>query len=453
MILSPSGVGIQSLYSKANPVFHWDAVRAGRSLGKDAAGAGNVAVTLTAQDAQAANTLWVWGDNRLVKMPSDTSTALGKETVLGPCGEFYGGAVTNYITWTSAKMGYAVVTPTGASSWLASGSDYPDILSGATGSDHCLLAYADTTVDLVNDVVVEKSSARSATYLRDFSVLIKSTTGVDPTGNVTLGWNATSGTRTTSTPRLRKLPNSDWYVASILVASNASTTGYSSMKFKANTGVWHTACPTFTNKYTEFEYITRFGKATTGARDKWELKTTNAEFVLRKEGWLAMSIVLPDRSVSNGHTDYAGSSNYKFCGMFNLDCGSYRLRVSMSDTYDHLVVNMGTTAGVNFAFLDGYSDWNDFAPMGVVVSWEVSNGNTYATLYINGVKMESVANPADWYPDDLAAGTIYVGTTTDDGTPAEAWISRVVYGTGHLHRSSARMLSKQMQKLCRGAQL
>jgi hypothetical protein len=452
MINSPSGVGLQKILSFCKPVFVWDALRAGRCIGKGTTGAGNLPLTLTDNDGEAANTLWNWGDGKLIKMPADTSTTLGQETVLGPCGEFYGGAISNFHAWTAAKMGYAVVAPTGASSWLASVSDYPDILSGATGTDHCLLAYADTSVDLVNDVVVEKSASRSASYLRDYSVLVKSTTGVDPTGNVTLGWNSSSATRSTSTPRLRKLPNSDWYIASLLVAAGSATPSYLSMKFKANTGVWHTACPTFTNKYIEFEYITRFGKATTGTRGKWDVHTTNAELKIRSCGWLAMSIVLPDRSVSNGHLDYAGAANYKFLGMFNLSCGSYRVQVSMSNTYDQLVATLGTTSSSNFAYLNGLADWNDFAAIGLVIIWEINKGSKYATLYINGEKLDSVVDPINWFPDDLTNGTVYIGTDGVDGTPAEAWISRVAYGTNKIHRSYARSLSKAMEKLCRGTQ-
>lgn len=453
MIISPSGVGLQKILSICKPTFVWDSFRAGTCIGKGLEGTGRISLTLTDYDSQAANTLWNWGDDRLVKMPSDTSTDLGKETVLGSCGEFYGGAITNYHTWTSSKMGYAVVSPTGGSSWLASGTDYPDVLKDATGTDHCLLAYADTSVDLVNDVVVERSLSRSSSYNRDFSVLIKSTTDVDPVGNIELGWNISSGTRTTYVPRFRKLPNSDWYIASIIVPFHATDiSGYVSMKFKKSSGVWHTACPTFTNKYSEFEYITRFGKATTGARGKWDVHTTNSELKLKSCGWLAMSIVLPDRSVSNGHLDYSGAANYKLLGMFNLDCGTYRLRVSMSDTYDRLVVNMGTTSGVNFAFLDGPTDWNDFAAIGIVACWEINNGNMNATLYINGEKLDSVFNPSDWYPDDLTTGTAYIGIFGADGTPAESWISRVAYGTTQIHRSYARTLSNEMRKLCRGSQ-
>ena len=80
------------------------------------------------------------------------------------------------------------------------------------------------------------------------------------------------------------------------------------------------------------------------------------------------------------------------------------------------------------------------------------NGNKYATLYINGEKLDSAYNPVDWYSDDLTTGTAYIGILGADGSPAEAWISRVAYGTNPLHRSYARTLSYEMKKLCRGAQ-
>jgi hypothetical protein len=283
--------------------------------------------------------------------------------------------------------------------------------------------------------------------------LVKQSGGTDPTGIVELGWNGSSGTRTTEAPWIRKMPNTDWYMLGIIVAANASTTGYGSIKIIAGNGEWDIACASFHNIYVEHERIPRIALRGNSDRGKWDVHTTNAELKLRSEGWIAMSVVLPDRSVSNGHTDFDGASNYDFGGMFNLDCGTYRLRVSMSDTYDRLVVTMGTTAGVNFAYLDGLVDWDDFSAMGIVAAWEISNGNTYATLYINGQKLDSVANPADWFPDDLAAGTAYIGVSASDGAPAEAWISRVAYGTGHMHRSHARSLSKEMQKLCRGAEL
>ena len=164
-----------------------------------------------------------------------------------------------------------------------------------------------------------------------------------------------------------------------------------------------------------------------------------------------MSVVLPDRSVSNGHTDNAGAANYKFLGLLNLDCDTWRLRVSMSDTYDRLVVTLGSTAPVNFAFLDGPTAWNDFAAMGIVVAWEQTNTSTYANLWVNGEKLDGVSDPATWYPETPTAGTLLIGISDTDGTPAECMISKVAYGTNHINRSTARALSARMRDLARGA--
>jgi hypothetical protein len=200
------------------------------------------------------------------------------------------------------------------------------------------------------------------------------------------------------------------------------------------------------------EYITRMRFAPTKSAGKWDVHTTNAEVVLRPTGWVAMSLVLPDRSthVTDPHTDYTGSPDYKFLGMLNLDCGLYRLRIFMSATYALMAVSLGTTAGVNFAYLNGPPDWNDFHALGIVATWEQNNGHNYATLFVNGQKLDSVADPAAWFPSNLAAGTMYIGISGADGTPAEAWIPRVAYGTNHMHRSYARALSYKMAQLARG---
>lgn len=181
------------------------------------------------------------------------------------------------------------------------------------------------------------------------------------------------------------------------------------------------------------------------------MTSTNAEVTLKPTGWLAMSVVLPDPSVSNGHLDYAGVGNYKIAYLLHLDCGTYRLRVTMSDTYDHLVVSMGTTAGVNFAFLDCPSNWEGYAAMGIVATWEINDDNRYATLYVNGVKRDSVANPLDWFPNSLSPSTLWVGTVPGGGnSSADCYISKIAMGRHHLHRKDARVLSAHMRDIARG---
>ncbi len=454
MIISPSGVGLQNILSYCKPTFVWDAFRAGRCIGKGSDNTGRLDLTITDNDSRTASQWCRWTDNRIEYMSVDSDDAFGKEILFGPCGEFYGGATTGTQVWSTARLNLAPVSPTTTDCWVDYSGEYPDIIKNPTlaGTDHCERFSIDSDYDGVNDSVVEKSMSRSATYDRHFWIFVKQTGGTDPTGIIELGWNTASGTRTTESPWIRKMPNTDWYMCGIIVPSGIAA-GYGSIKVVASNGEWEIACLSLHNIYVEHERIPRIALRGNSNRGKWDVHTTNAELKLKSVGWLAMSIVLPDRSVSNGHTDFAGAGNYDPAGMFNLDCGTYRLRVAMSETYDRLIVSMSTTAAVNFAYLDCPSDWNDFAAMGIVVCWEINKGNKYVALYVNGEKLDSVYNPADWYPDNLVTGTAYIGSTAANGSPAEAWISRVAYGTSHMHRSYARTLSHEMQKLCRGAQL
>jgi hypothetical protein len=450
MINSLSGVGLQAILTSCNPTFVWDAFRAGTCIGKSLTDTGRIDLTIVDNDARG-DSVWLrWSDNKLELMSDHSGTDLGKEILFGPCGEFYGGTTTGTVTfWNLTNMLFSEVSPTTSSSIVIDTGNFPDILKEQYV--HCDRFYLDSDYDLVNDTVIERTMSRSATYNRHYYIFVKQSGGTDPTGIVELGWNATSGTRTTEAPWIRRMPNSDWYMCGIIVP-NGLATGYGSVKIIAGNGEWDIACASMHNIYTEHERIPRTSVYQSYERGKWDVHTTNAELKLKSCGWIAMSIVLPDRSVSNGHTDFAGAASYDFGGIFNLDCGTYRLRVSMSGTYDQVVVNLGDTSGVNFAYLSGLTDWNDFAAIGLVACWEINNGNKYATLYINGEKLDSAYNPVDWYPDDLATGTAYIGISGADGSPAEAWISRVAYGTNPLHRSYARTLSYEMKKLCRGAQ-
>lgn len=454
-----SGAGAQVLLNNAKPVIMWDAIRAGRAIGTGLDGSGRMPVTMTDNDSAGTSAKWLrWTGSQLERMEGNLTDATWVERCLGPCGEFYGGPLQwSGLSLQTSKFNMTVVTPTDASSWLESATDFASILKNPdTGwTDH--VCYMNTDLDGTNDVVVEVSRARSATYTRVFQVLVHSTADDSPEESFEMGWNNSAETRTTETPRFRKLPNTEWWIASILVAANATTAGYLSFKGIKSTGTWQLACAHGYNVYTEYEYVTRmrFDPVPAGtAHDtgKWDVHTTNAEVALRPTGWVAMSLVLPDRSthVTDFHTNYAGSADYKFLGMLNLDCGLYRLRISMSATYAQVVVNLGTTAGVNFAYLNGPPDWNDFHALGIVATWEQNNGHNYATLFVNGQKLDSVADPADWFPTNLALGTMYIGTSGADGTPAESWIPRVAYGTNHMHRSYARTLSYKMAQLARG---
>ena len=447
------GAGASAIL-RLRPRFYWDAVRAQQAVGPAKAGGPMLAKVYEAT-AQASTAKWlVMNSHKQWKFMTDgIDTNAGKDRCLGSVGAFYKNSVNYQAAYDTAKYNYAVVAPTAAGQLSEDGADFPSIARDPDIATSRRRVYLDSSLDAVNKCIVEKSQARSTIYLRQFQVLVRGPNGIeDPSGIVTLGWNATAGTRTTSTPVFRSLGYDGWWAASILVASGSPTTGYASIAVVANSGKWEIAFPGFFNQYIGSERITRAGFSGDGSgRYTYAVKTSVAEMCLRPSGWLAMSVVLPDRSVSNGHTDNAGNANYRFLGLLNLDCGTWRLRVSMSDTYDHLVVNLGDTSGVNFAFLDGPTAWNDFAALGIVAVWEQTNTSKYATLWVNGERMDSVTDPATWYPQTPTAGTLIIGNSATDGSPAECMISRVAYGTNRINRSTARALSARMRDLARGA--
>jgi hypothetical protein len=437
---------------RLRPRFYWDAVRAQQAVGPAKAGGPMLAeVYETASGASTAKWLIMNDFKQWQFMTDGIDTAAGKDRCLGSVGAFYMNTSANYhVGYTTAKYNYAVVAPTAAGQLSEDGADFPNIARNPDIATSRRRVYLDSSLDAVNACVVEKSQSRSASWLRQFQVLVRGPEGVgDPTGIVTLGWNATAGTRLTSTPVYRPLWNDNWWAISILVPANASTAGYGSIAVKADSGKWEFAFPGFWNQYTGSERITRAGFGA-DVRLEYAVRTTVAEICLRPSGWLAMSVVLPDRSTDHGHTDNAGNANYKFLGMLNLDCDTWRLRVSMSDTYDRVVVNLGDTSGTNFAFLDGPSSWDDFEPLGIVATWEEVNKNTQATLWVNGERLDSSFNPATWYPQTPTPGTLIIGNSATDGTPGECMISRVAYGTNRLNRSTARALSARMRDLARG---
>lgn len=450
--------GLQALLSSARPAFAWDARQAGRAIGAEAAGTGRMSVTLTDEDGYTTAGWYynVWDDGlkkiRTITMDTD------REQVLGSNGEFTDGYLSNSMgsSVATAKHGLAVVSPTVAGALITHATDYPDILYNSSAW-HCKVTQLDTSLDGTNAVVIEKAQARSSTYARCFQLLVRNDDRASsPDGNIELGWNTTAGTRTTSVPVCRALPGSGesgWFAVSIVVAANATTAGYISVKAAPGTGTWHIAYPLWYSIWSTMERVTRLAgpiNSTSNNRGQWQVHTTAAELALRPTGWFAAAVVLPDRSVSYGHTDFSGASNYRFLGLANLDCGTYRMRLSMSDTYDHLVLSLGTTAGVNFAFLDAPADWPDFGAFGIVGTWDQINQSKYATLYVNGVRTDAVADPADWFPSNSTPGTLYLGVSTAAGTAAEAWISRVAYGRSHMRRATARALSRHLQTLCRG---
>lgn len=447
------GTGNQAILN-LKPRFFWDAQDAMNAIGP-APGGAPTAVTIYETTSQVSTIKWLIldSDKRWRFMADGIDTAAGMKRCLGSVGGFFA-STTNYFTaYTTTKYGFAVVTPTVAGQLTEDVAEFPSIVRDGDIATSRYRIYLDTTQDAVNDVVIEKSQTRSSSLVRTFQILVRDPAQSDPSGVITLGYNATAETRTTETPVFRSLGYDGWYSASILVPSSGggSTTGYVSIKAAADTAIWEIALPLFFTSGSTPERIVRAGLPNSSdTRYKYALKTVSSELKLNSTGWMAMSLVLPDRSVGNGHTDNLGAANYRFLGMLNLDCDTWRLRVSMSDTYDRVVVTLGDTSGTNFAYLDGPADWDDFAGLGIVVTWFTSNGSTFASMYVNGVLMDSVQDPVTWYPITVATGTLYVGISASDGVIAESLISRVAYGTNRMHRSTARVLSSHMSRLARG---
>jgi hypothetical protein len=453
MIGTLVGTGEQAVLN-LHPQLYWDARMAQQASGayKNGGMAPTMQVYETTAQVSSAKWLTMRNDKRAGFMRNGIDTTAGKNECLGSVGAFYS-STTNYFTaYTTAKYGFAVVTPTDPSQLTEDAADFPDIVRDGDIATSRYRIYLDTSLDAVNDLVIEKAQVRSTSYVRTFQVLVRNTDGfTTPDGVVTLGWNDTAATRTTVATQFRSLGFNGWYSASILVASGTAT-GYLSIKATADTDIWEIALPLWFTSTSSIERVTRLGlSAVTGARYKYAVRTGYYDITLRTSGWLAMSIVLPDRSVSNGHTNNLGAADYKFLGMLNLDCGTWRLRASMSDTYDQVVINLGDTSGTNFAFLNGLADWNDFEALGIVATWFKSNGSTYAVLYVNGQELDSIEDPATWYPEACSAGIMYIGISDSDGTVADTFISRVAYGSDRMHRSTARVLSLHMKNLARGA--
>jgi len=234
--------------------------------------------------------------------------------------------------------------------------------------------------------------------------------------------------------------------------ATAGTTNYITMSFKQGTGKWFLSAPMFYNKYTGFGNIVRAPiprYTSTKERGQYSVNNTTNIYTIPVAGWLAGCVVLPDRSVSNGHLDYAGAGQYSFGGVMGWQAGTYRIRMIMSTTYDHLAIQMDN-GGTSFAFLDFPSDWDDFEPFGFVVTWGIISGTEYASLYVNGEKVDSVYGTTDWFPEVSAPATFYIGKDGASGAAADAWVSRIMLGRKPMHRSEARMLSSKMLTLTRG---
>lgn len=446
---SLAGTSLSSVLRNFNPSFIWDANRAGSSSGLGIAGK-SISWTITDMDSVTPpDNFSVWSEGKERFEVIDPTTYPDK--ILGPVGDFSDGVIRNYwsSSWLTSNLGFSVTSPTG-SSMLGQVSGVPaDIINGGSLPD---VTYVDT--DEVQDSVIERSNSRSSTYQRVFQILIKSEDGNDPNGNVEIGMNTTSGTRVTdaSGTWFRQLPGSKGWYSALYIAGSGSTI-YITMKFKLGTGRWFLSSPMFYNQFSTFENITRAPiprYSSTTERGQYGLNTTNTDFAIPRSGWMAGSFVLPDRSVSNGHSDYAGASNYGFAGLMSWQSGTYRIRMIMSDSQDHIAVQLDN-GGTSFAFLDFTSDWSDFEGFGFVVTWGYTNGSEYANLYVNGVKQDSVFGTSDWFPQNLSSSDIYIGSNGSGGAAADCWISRLIIGRNPMDRSTAKVLSYRMKELVRGA--
>jgi hypothetical protein len=443
------GNSVSSVLNPYNPCFIWDPYSPEYALGDGYQGGGRVDFTVNDIDSISTSeefSVWDAGNERF-----QITTPSTKDNVLGSVGDFSDGTTESFWSspWSTTTLGFAVVSPT-SSGMLVQDSVPADIIVGGTMPNR---TYVDTTE--VDDTVIERSNARSATYRRCFQILVKSNDGLEPlTGNVLVGINASSGTRSTSASTwYRKLPGSRGWWAVMLTIEAGTGTQYLSLKFKAGTGRWYIAAPMFYNAYSTFENIVHgpipcYTGPTSYARGQWNCYTKTSEFAISPAGWLAMSMVLPDRSISNGHLTYAGDAEYGFSGMFSWISSTYRIRMIMSDSLNHPVIQLDD-GGVSFAYLDFGENWQDFEKIGLVVTWGTSNGSNYASLYINGKKIDSVVDAINWFPQNLAASTIYIGSDGLDGAAADCWIPRLAIGRRPMHRSTARVLSLKMRDFAR----
>jgi hypothetical protein len=440
-MLSTSGIGLSKFLESCRPSFVWDPYRPTHSYR---------GVDFTVEDIDVIGnepfTVWDSSNERFKFVYPSTQP----NEVLGSIGDFSDGKVQSWWSsyWTSANLGFSVSngTPAGYLGQLAGTA--PDILDTILSMD---VTYVDT--DESNDSFIERSQNRSATYARVLQVLVKSVDSHSAVDNVEIGFNTSAGTGTTSSDTWSvALPGSrGWYAVMFLCPTGGSPI-YVTMKFKVGTGRWLLAAPSFYSQWSTMENIVRAPMpkfdATYYNRGQYQVLTTNEEFAIPVSGWLAQSIILPDRSISNGHLDYSGAAAQSFAGMFSWLSGTYRIRTIMSSSSYHLGVQLDN-GGTSFAYLDLGDDWVDFEKIGLVVTWGISNGSEFANLYVNGKKYDAVFGPSDWFPNNLAASTIYIGADGDGGAAADCWINKVALGRKPLHRSKARELSLYMRNSIR----
>ena len=451
MITSPRGTTFNSIIGEFKPCFIWDAYQANQALGLGLDGSSLVPCTITDLDSiSPADDFSAWDSGNERYQVYDVSGGTELHKAFGTVGDFSDGKVQNYwgTSWSTTTLGFSVSSPTTGSMLGEVTGTKPDIIEWSSSPD---VTYVDTTE--VNDSVIERSRDKSSSYLRVFQILIKSNDGNDPSGNVEIGMNSTSGTRTTDAAGtwFRELPGSrGWWAALYTIAGGSPTTNYMTMKFKSGSGRWLLAAPMWYNGYSSFGNIVRspipVDSSSVRERGAYQIVTTNTDFAIPVSGWMAGCIVLPDRGVASGHLDYSGSGDYSFGPMMEWQSGTYRIRMFMSNTNDYVAIQMDN-ADVSFAYLEFDDDWNDFQPWGYCVTWGYSLGKNYAYLYVDGESKDSVYDVGDWYPNNLSTADIYIGAVGTSG--ADCWLPKMIFGRQPMHRVQARILSSKMGLIAR----
>jgi hypothetical protein len=442
-----SGFNISSIFRDLKPCFIWDPMhmKIGNGIAKD--GTSRVEFSLSTNDTVTTDYVGAWSSSN--ERFEYTTEATDETKVLGSVGDFTEGYTYNYMLndWSDTTLGFSVVSPT-TSGQLSQLGTTPDIVSGVT---HGNTTYVDTDSE-AQAVVIEQTGSRSGTYNRVFQVLVKSVDGNNPSSSgVELGDNTSSGTRTTSSDTVwRALPGTrGWYCGYLQVPPSGSSC-YISMSFPIDTGRWYIAAPMIYASWSSMQYILRAPVNDGQQRGDYIVGTANSDFAIPYSGWLAMSIIMPERSVSNGHLDYDGVAGFSTYGeLFNWESGVQRIRVMMSTTYNNLVIQQDDNTD-NHAYHHFGDDWVDWEAIGFVLTWNKRDSSNYSYLYVNGKKIDTEFDPATWYPTGLSASNLYIGSDGASLGFADTWIPRCAIGRRPLHKATARMLSLKMRDYATG---
>lgn len=455
-INAPFGSNLYSILREYKASFIWDPFHPTLGLGAGLQGSSGVECTVQDIDSVTGNEpycVWDSANDRFEVIYPDTTP----DKILGDVGEFSDGKYTSYwwAQWDATNLGFSVTAPTSAGALGQVTGTSPDIYYHTSMPD---VTYVDTDGE-AQDSVIERSQSKSATYDRTFQIFVKSLDGEDPTGKVKVGFNGSAGTRTvTDTVWCRQLPGSrNWWAIISHCPSNIVTTNYITMSFAQNTGRWYLAAPNWYNTYSTFENIVRSPipriDSNYYSRGQHTVYNTNLDFAIPKSGWLAMSMILPDRGITQGHQHYDGTSEYNFAGVYSWSSIPITLRAYMSSSYNRItfVLDYNDYAGTTDTLfvLNIGDDWNEFEAVGIVLTWGISNGYTWAYLYRNGEKQGGSFKHLLWIDDDLSPSSIYIGSDGSPGSAADLWIPRFAIGRSPLHRGQARILSAKMRQYTR----